>query len=91
MRKIVTIVPDLYRMGSKLLLLIIAAVVVLPLFHNLQEDWNLLQIPEVSVWQKHKARVMAYQLMISEWWSPEQGYKALKSLSYICLVENISD
>ena len=49
MRKIVTIVPDLYRMGSKLLLLIIAAVVVLPLFHNLQEDWNLLQIPEVSV------------------------------------------
>ena len=91
MPKIVTIVPDLYRMGSKLLLLMIAAVVVLPLFHNLPKDWNLLQIPEVSVWQEHKARVMAYQLMISEWWSPEQGYKALKSLSYICLVENISD
>ena len=49
MPKIVTIVPDLYRMGSKLLLLMIAAVVVLPLFHNLPKDWNLLQIPEVSV------------------------------------------
>ena len=77
------IVSDLYRMGSKLLLLIIAIVVVLTLFHNLPKDWNLLQIPEVRVWQEHKARVMAYQLMISEWWSPEQGYKALKSLSFV--------
>ena len=83
MGKIVMIVSDLYRMGSKLLLLIIAIVVVLTLFHNLPKDWNLLQIPEVRVWQEHKARVMAYQLMISEWWSPEQGYKALKSLSFV--------
>ena len=66
MGKILTIVPDLYTMGSKLILLIIVAVIVLPLFHNLPKDWHLLQISEVSVLQEHNVRVMAHQLIISE-------------------------